>query len=96
MRIGCCKLNRLGIFPTFFLLAIFFCISLFISNSAYSQGSLQSYVKVRVKMCIRDSASSVFEKGVSKSDDEREKDALFKKVGQLQLENDFLKKVLGK
>ncbi|HNV82297.1 MAG: transposase [Tenuifilaceae bacterium] len=41
-------------------------------------------------------ASSVFEKGVSKSDDEREKDALFKKVGQLQLENDFLKKVLGK
>ena len=41
-------------------------------------------------------ASSVFEKGVSKSDDEREKDALFKKVVQLQLENDFLKKVLGK
>ena len=41
-------------------------------------------------------ASSVFEKGVAKSDDEREKDALFKKVGQLQLENDFLKKVLGK
>jgi transposase len=41
-------------------------------------------------------ANSVFEKGVTKSDDEKEKDALFKKVGQLQIENDFLKKVLGK
>jgi len=41
-------------------------------------------------------ANSVFEKGVTKSDDEKEKDELFKKVGQLQLENDFLKKVLGK
>jgi transposase len=41
-------------------------------------------------------ASTVFEKGVSKNDDDKEKDALFKKVGQLQLENDFLKKVLGK
>jgi transposase len=41
-------------------------------------------------------AISVFEKGVAKSDDEKEKDALFKKVGQLQIENDFLKKVLGK
>ncbi|HNV80889.1 MAG TPA: transposase [Tenuifilaceae bacterium] len=41
-------------------------------------------------------ASSVFEKGASRSDDEKEKDALFRKVGQLQLENDFLKKVLGK
>lgn len=41
-------------------------------------------------------ANSVFEKGVSKSDDEKEKDELFKKVGQLQIENDFLKKVLGK
>jgi len=41
-------------------------------------------------------ANSVFEKGVSKIDDEKEKDELFKKVGQLQVENDFLKKVLGK
>lgn len=41
-------------------------------------------------------AGSVFEKGASRSDDEKEKDALFRKVGQLQLENDFLKKVLGK
>jgi transposase len=41
-------------------------------------------------------ANSVFEKGVVKSYDEKEKDALFRKVGQLQLENDFLKKVLGK
>ena len=40
-------------------------------------------------------ASTVFEKGASKTEDE-EKDALFKKVGQLQIENDFLKKVLGK
>ena|SRR5690554_4492782 len=36
-------------------------------------------------------ASTVFEKGVSKTEDDKEKDALFKKVGQLQLENDFLK-----
>lgn len=42
------------------------------------------------------SASSVFEKGVVKSDDEKEKTELFKKVGQLQMEVDFLKKVLGK
>jgi transposase len=42
------------------------------------------------------SASSVFEKGVDKSDDEKEKMELFKKVGQLQMEVDFLKKVLGK
>lgn len=41
-------------------------------------------------------ANSVFEKGVIKTDDEKEKDELFKKVGQLQVENDFLKKVLGK
>jgi transposase len=41
-------------------------------------------------------ANSVFEKGVTKPDDEKEKDELFKKVGQLQIENDFLKKVLGK
>ena len=41
-------------------------------------------------------ANSVFEKGITKSDDEKEKDELFKKVGQLQVENDFLKKVLGK
>jgi|SRR5680860_478400 len=42
------------------------------------------------------SAPSVFEKGVVKSDDEKEKTELFKKVGQLQMEVDFLKKVLGK
>jgi transposase len=42
------------------------------------------------------SASSVFEKGVVKGDDEKEKTELFKKVGQLQMEVDFLKKVLGK
>lgn len=41
-------------------------------------------------------ANSIFEKGATKSDDEKERDALFKKVGQLQIENDFLKKVLGK
>jgi len=41
-------------------------------------------------------ANSVFEKGITKSDDEKEKDELYKKVGQLQIENDFLKKVLGK
>jgi transposase len=41
-------------------------------------------------------ANSVFEKGIIKTDDEKEKDELFKKVGQLQIENDFLKKVLGK
>ena len=41
-------------------------------------------------------ASNVFEKGVDKGDDEKEKAELFKKVGQLQMEVDFLKKVLGK
>ncbi len=41
-------------------------------------------------------ANSVFEKGVEKDDSEKEKTELFKKVGQLQMEVDFLKKVLGK
>ncbi len=41
-------------------------------------------------------ATSVFEKGIIKNDDEKEKTDLFKKVGQLQMEVDFLKKVLGK
>ena len=41
-------------------------------------------------------ASNVFEKGITKNDDEKEKAELFKKVGQLQMEVDFLKKVLGK
>ncbi len=36
--------------------------------------------------------NSIFEKGISKNDDKRERDELFKKVGQLQIENDFLKK----
>ena len=34
----------------------------------------------------------MFERGGSKTEDDKEKDALFKKVGQLQLEVDFLKK----
>ena len=41
-------------------------------------------------------ASSVFEKGTGKDDTEKEQADLFKKVGQLQMEVDFLKKVLGK
>ncbi len=41
-------------------------------------------------------ASSVFEKGSVRDDTEKEKADLFKKVGQLQMEVDFLKKVLGK
>ena len=41
-------------------------------------------------------AKTIFEKGISKTEDDKEKDELYKKVGQLQIENDFLKKVLGK
>lgn len=41
-------------------------------------------------------ASSVFENGSGKDDTEKERAELFKKVGQLQMEVDFLKKVLGK
>jgi transposase len=41
-------------------------------------------------------ANEIFETGIDKGDDEKEKAALFKKVGQLQMEVDFLKKVLGK
>ena len=41
-------------------------------------------------------ASSVFERGIGKDDTEKERDDLFKKVGKLQMEVDFLKKVLGK
>ncbi len=36
-------------------------------------------------------ADVVFERDPSGSEDDKEKDALFKKVGQLQLEVDFLK-----
>ncbi len=41
-------------------------------------------------------ANSIFEKGAAKSDDDKEKAELFKKVGELQMQVDFLKKVLGK
>ncbi len=41
-------------------------------------------------------ASSVFEKGTGKGDTEKERDDLFKKVGKLQMEVDFLKKAMGK
>jgi len=41
-------------------------------------------------------ANSVFEKGSKIDDSEKEKAELFKKVGQLQMQVDFLKKVLGK
>jgi len=41
-------------------------------------------------------ARGVFEKGIDNVDDEKEKTELYKKVGQLQMEVDFLKKVLGK
>lgn len=41
-------------------------------------------------------ANHVFEKGLAKDDAEKEKTDLYKKVGQLQMEVDFLKKVLGK
>jgi transposase len=41
-------------------------------------------------------AIGIFEKGVKVTDDSKEKEDLFKKIGQLQIENDFLKKVLGK
>ena len=47
------------------------------------------------KSQILSNADVVFEKGTSRTEDDKEKDALFKKVGQLQLEVDFLKKVLG-
>ena len=39
-------------------------------------------------------AIGIVEKGIKVADDSKEK--LFKKIGQLQIENDFLKKVLGK
>lgn len=38
----------------------------------------------------------IFEKGVKVDDDSKQKEDLFKKIGQLQIENDFLKKVLGR
>jgi len=41
-------------------------------------------------------ANSVFEKGIKHDEGEKEKAELFKKVGQLQMQVDFLKKVLGK
>ena len=43
-------------------------------------------------------AEDVFstKKAEEKSADEQEKDALYSKIGRLQTENDFLKKVLGK
>lgn len=41
-------------------------------------------------------AAIVFEKSTGKDAADKEKEDLFKKVGQLQMEVDFLKKVLGK
>jgi transposase len=43
-------------------------------------------------------ASTIFEKGsvLINEEEDKEKTELYKKVGQLQMEIDFLKKVLGK
>lgn len=45
-----------------------------------------------------DNAEDIFSKTKSedKANDEQEKDALYSKIGRLQTEIDFLKKVLGK
>lgn len=41
-------------------------------------------------------ASSAFETKQNNDDDDTEKEKLYSKIGQLQVENDFLKHVLGK
>lgn len=41
-------------------------------------------------------ASAVFEKKSKTNNSEKEKDQLYGKIGRLEVENDFLKKVLGK
>lgn len=41
-------------------------------------------------------ASSAFESKSKQESDEIEKEKLYGKIGQLQVENDFLRKVLGK
>jgi transposase len=49
------------------------------------------------KRAFQDQAQEVFKKDdkVSKQQTEKERDQLYKKVGQLQIEIDFLKKSLG-
>jgi hypothetical protein len=42
------------------------------------------------------SKSSVKKKAEEKANDEQDKDQLYSKIGRLQTEVDFLKKVLGK
>ena len=41
-------------------------------------------------------ASAVFEKESKIDDSEKEKDQLYGKIGRVEVENDFLRKVLGK
>ena len=41
-------------------------------------------------------ASAAFEKESKTDDSEKEKDKLYGKIGRLEVENDFLRKVLGK
>ena len=41
-------------------------------------------------------ASAAFEKESKNDDSEKEKDKLYGKIGRLEVENDFLRKVLGK
>ncbi len=41
-------------------------------------------------------ASSAFESKSKTDDSEKEKDKLYGKIGRLEMENDFLRKVLGK
>ena len=50
------------------------------------------------KKQLLESATTVFEKGTSKTDVPPEKEVadLYKKIGELTVENDFLSKVLGK
>jgi transposase len=43
-----------------------------------------------------ENASSVFETGEKDDKDDLDKEKLYSKIGQLQVENDFLKHVLGK
>lgn len=43
-----------------------------------------------------DNASSVFEKGIPKKEAEDKSESLYKTIGELKVENDFLKKVLEK
>lgn len=72
------------------LMKMFYCLPQTLKSAKRSDWN-NLFAPIHLSSGILSHADQVFEKGSSKTEDDKERDALFKKVGQLQLENDFTK-----